>query len=101
MAVPESLKRNLATQIRQYLTGIIQNARHAETAIAIMLEKDMQAGGDNEITDAELSILGITYDDLVKGKTLIDNLVLFIENGTPAQADYEATFNLLRTDYGV
>jgi len=101
MAVPEDLKRIFVTQIRDKITNVIQGIDDLETMIDQFMAKGFNSGGSDPITDAQLVDIGTTVADLTLGKALVDNLIKFIDNDDPVAADYRATFNKLRTDFGL
>jgi hypothetical protein len=61
-------------------------------------------GAQNAITEAEMMEYGeigggkITPDHIYAFVILCDQLNAFLNNGTPAQGDYAATLNQIRTD---
>lgn len=48
------------------------------------------------ITDADLLPHGLTLSKFIVTKDLVDNLVLFLENGEPAKDDYQKIINNLK-----
>lgn len=96
----ETQKRAFVTSFKEDITRIVQAIEKGETAIEIFIDKNYGTGGDDAITDEILEILGTTMTDLLKGKTLIDNLVKFRDDILPDKADYGETFSKLRTDFG-
>ena len=101
MAVPEDLKRIFVTEILNKITSIIQDIDDLEDMIKQFMAKGFAANGSDPVTDEQLLNIGINVADLALGKVLVDNIIKFIDDDGPAAADYRATFNLLRTDFGI
>ena len=101
MAVPEDLKRIFVTNFYDKLTKIIQEIDDCATMKDQFMEKGFNTGGTDPITDDHLTNIGTNIVDLASGAALVTNIIKFIDNDNPAAADYRATFDKLRTDFGI
>lgn len=101
MAVPDDLKRIFVTEILKKITRIVQDVDDLEDMIDQFMAKGFNSGGTDPITDAHLLNIGTNVADLALGKALVDNIIKFIDNNSPVAANYRATFDLLRTDFGL
>jgi hypothetical protein len=93
-----SKKTDFAGQVQRQVTLIAQAADVLDDAVTVWFDRTYQSGGAAAMTDDDLDSLGITAAQLTSGITFAQNLSLFRDNGQPAQADYDATLNTLRTD---
>lgn len=80
------------------MTLIIQASNNIEDSIEVFMDRGYNSGGDNPITDEDLTSFGITLAQFIQIKQFSDNFILFRNNDIPAQADYGKIFNELRTD---
>lgn len=93
-----SRKSDFAESIMRSITQIAQHGDRGDDAVTIYFDRGYNSGGADAIVDADLTNLGITAAELADGITLFQNLNKFINNDTPAQADYDVTLNKLRND---
>ena len=91
-------KTDLIKSALRQITLQAQSGDSIDDSIEVFLDRGYNAGGSNPITDEDLVDFGITLAEFVEIKTFIDNYNLFLDNGSPAQADYRKTLNVLRTD---
>ena len=101
MAVPQDIKRIFVTNFYNKLTDIINKIDECADMKDQFTEKGFNAGGSDPITDDHLANIGTDTTELALGAALVTNLIKFIDNDTPAAADYRATFDKLRTDFGI
>lgn len=92
----------LTSQQRAYIQRLRSNFQHLAEAIAALDDlRDIYFDrGYNTLTDGDLTgeemASGLTAADLASGINFVEALGLLLNNGVPAQADWDATISKLR-----
>ena len=93
-----SKKLDFATQLQRQVTLIAQAADKGDDLVTVYFDRTYNSGGADEIVDADLTTLEITAAQLGNAITFFQNLNKLLNNEDPANADYDATLNAVRTD---
>lgn len=87
-------KQGFANQVLELVTKLSE----IDDLREVYFDREYNSGGANEITDDDLSDLGITASEFTEGLTLIENLRKLLNNQAPTTGDYTVTISKLRTD---
>ncbi len=100
----DNAKKQFATQVQSMATQLAAFDHLLEDVSSVYNARLYGPGAANALTDAELATLesvggrAITSDDIYAFVILCDQLRTFLHNGVPAQRDYAANLNHIRTD---
>lgn len=94
----------MSVQKDNVIKSVIASITRLDTAkvglvgdIQTFIARGYAEGGDDPMTEGDLaSHGGITLEKFTAAKNLVDNLVLFLENGQPVQADYQKIIDNLK-----
>lgn len=91
-----SRKVNFALAVRNVATNLAQVMDDIDALAGIYVASGYQSGGANAIVDEDVQAHDITAAQLVAFATLATNLVKFMNNQVPAQADYNTPLDAFR-----
>lgn len=91
-------KVTFAKQCQDAATSLAIAADAAADLYSIYFDRGYNSGGADPITDADLEAHEITAAEISSFMSMAENLALFLNNGSPAQSDYDSSLNKLRAD---
>ena len=91
-----SRKVNFALAVRNVATNLAQVMDDIDALAGIYTASGYQPGGANAIVDEDVSAHDMTAAQLTSFATLAANLVKFMTNQVPAQADYTTPLDAFR-----
>ncbi len=100
----DNAKKSFTQMVQSMATELAHMDHLFEDISAVYNARLYGPGAENAFTDAELleleSVGGkkLTADDIYAFIILCDQMKIFIHNGVPAQRDYAANINHIRTD---
>jgi len=89
-------KVDFALAVRNTATKLAQVMDEIDALAGIYTASGYNSGGSNPITDADLEGHDMTAAQLGQFATLAANLVKFMDNETPAKANYRTPLNAFR-----
>jgi hypothetical protein len=97
-AIAMSQKETFVQKLQAAATQIAQAADQFANLETVFFDRTYNSGGAKEIQDVDIEATGLTAAQVGSLITLGQQLQLFLNNGAPAQGDYDVTLNAARTD---
>jgi len=91
-----SRKVDFALSVRAAVTAFVGVVERLNELNEIYADSGYDSGGINPIADSDLEEHDITVQNLADTSVLADNVVLFLNAGTPLKLDYQSTINKFR-----
>ena len=89
-------KVDYALAARAAVTAIAEAVERVGELHEIFTDSGYNSGGSDPIEDADLAGHNMTAQDMANFATFATNLALFMNNGDPAQVDYQSHINKFR-----